>query len=74
MNPLDDALLQAHARDDRQALVDLYGQAADQTADLTAQRFYTTHAYVFALELGSPKAETLRQRLVKLGAEPAQKL
>ncbi len=71
MNPLDVALIQAHAREDRQALVDLYGQAAGQTTDQTAQRFYTTHAYVFALELGSPKAEMLRHRLIELGAEQA---
>lgn len=71
MNPLEAALLRAHAQDDRPALVELYSQAADETSDLTAKRFYATHAYVFALELGSPKAERLRTRLVELGAEPA---
>lgn len=61
---LDDALLAAHARDDRAALVRLYTQAADEACDLDAACFYLTHAFVFALELGLPEAATLNRRLV----------
>ena len=64
---LDTALLQAHAAGDRAALVTLYTQAADTSK--TARAFYLTHAYVFALEAGDPRAPALRARLVDLGAE-----
>ncbi len=63
MTSLQDRLLAAHANDDRAALVALYTQAADQTADTDAACFYLTHAYIFALELGDPASDALYQRL-----------
>jgi hypothetical protein len=53
---LDAALLDAHARGDRAALIALYADAADAAMDPTARAFYLTHAYVFALEAGDPRA------------------
>ena len=69
MSALDDRLLAAHAAMDTALLVDLYTEAADQAVDETACGFYLTHAYVFALELGSEKAPALRDRLIAMGRE-----
>ncbi len=69
MSSLDARLLQAHARDDRPALVTLYREAADGANDADAQGFYLTHAYIFALELGHPDAKTLHARLKQAGRE-----
>ena len=63
MTPLQDRLLDAHARNDRAALVGLYTEAADAAPDLDAACFYLTHAYIFALEKGDPAAERLYHRL-----------
>ncbi|MDG4647564.1 hypothetical protein P6F26_03845 [Roseibacterium sp. SDUM158017] len=65
---LDAALLAAHARGDRAALIGLYGDAAD-AATPRAAAFYLTHAHVFALEAGDPRASVLKARLVALGAD-----
>lgn len=67
---LDAALLAAHARDDRDALIRLYTLAGDQAEDrqdMGAAGFYLTHAFVFALEAGAPEAKTLNQRLADQG-------
>lgn len=67
---LDNRLLQAHAEDDKQALIDLYTLAADQSeaaGDIDAACFYLTHAFVFALEAGAPEAAVLNRRLVDRG-------
>lgn len=69
MTGLDARLLDAHARGDRQALIRLYAEAADQANDETACGFYLTHAYVFALEAGAPEAAALHARLVAMGRE-----
>ena len=69
MKALDDRLLRAHARDDRPSLVGLYTLAADRMNDLDAACFYLTHAYVFALELGDPRAGALHARLKAEGRE-----
>ena len=69
---LDAALLQAHSESDFQALVALYAQAADlaqSDGDTEAMCFYLTHAYVFALETGSPEAGALHARLKAEGRE-----
>ena len=71
MKTLHDALLLAHRSDDKPALVELYAQAADATNQRIERQFFLTHAYVFALEIGSPRAEVLRRILVDLGSEPA---
>lgn len=63
MTSLQDHLLDAHARDDRAALVTLYARAADGTDDIDAACFYLTHAYIFALELNDPATQTLYDRL-----------
>lgn len=63
---LDDALALAHAQDDREALVILYTKAADAAEihhDTMAARFYLTHAYVFALDVGSTDHVSLQIRL-----------
>ncbi len=70
MITLDAQLLAAHDKNDTVVLVNLYTQAADQSDDVDATCFYLTHAYVFALELGSYKAVNLRDRLVTHGREP----
>ncbi|MEL6586806.1 MAG: hypothetical protein AAFY65_17305 [Pseudomonadota bacterium] len=66
MRDLDAALLRAHAEDDRAALITLYGQAA-QCAVGTAKAFYLTHAWVFALEAGDPRAPELETVLARMG-------
>lgn len=67
--PLDAALCAAHLRGDGGALVGLYTRAADAAADADAASFYLTHAYVFALEAGDPRARALHARLCALGRE-----
>ena len=69
MRRLDDAILSAHASDDRRALVGLYARAAEGLNDLDAACFFLTHAYVFALETGAPEAGQLHARLVAQGRE-----
>ena len=56
-------------RPHRAALIALYAEASEGARGLTARRFYLTHAYVYALEAGSPEAVTMRGKLVDLGAE-----
>ena len=69
MNPLDMALIEAHAQGDGLRLTRLYTEAADATSDPRAASFFLTHAYVFALETGHPDAADLRARLVAMGCE-----
>ncbi len=70
LHTLDARLLAAHESNDATQLVTLYCEAAEATQDATAQRFYLTHAYVFALETGAPEAKALKSQLVALGSEP----
>ncbi len=67
MSDLDTRLLAAHAADDRKALISLYIEASEGAADEVAASFYLTHAYVFALEAGDPRASELAERLRKAG-------
>ena len=67
MSDLDDRLLAAHAREDRRALVTLYGEAGMTANDIDASCFYLTHAYIYALEMGHPDADSLHARLAKHG-------
>nr|WP_232204281.1 hypothetical protein [Roseobacter sp. CCS2] len=64
---LHDRLLDAHACDDKTALIALYTEAADSTGDINAACFYLTHAYIFALELGDPASVPLYRRLKAQG-------
>ena len=69
---LDGALIDAHSRDDNEALIALYeqaGLASEKTGDEMGACFYFTHAYVFALEQGAPQAEQLKTRLVNYGRD-----
>ena len=66
---LDAALLEAHSKGDRAALIGLYAEAADAAPDARGRSFYLTHAYVFALEAGDPRATKLKARLVSEGAD-----
>jgi hypothetical protein len=66
---LDQALLDAHARGDTDALIRLYRQAADAASTEKAAGFYLTHAYVFALEAGDPRSSDLKQSLVRMGRD-----
>ena len=69
MTSLNERLLQAHERGDCAALVELYEKAAEQATAQAATCFYLTHAYVYALEIGSAEAPGLRERLIALGVE-----
>lgn len=69
MADLDTRLLAAHAAGDLAALITLYTAAADQAATPAAAGFYLTQAYIFALDAGSPAAETLCSRLRAMGRE-----
>ena len=65
-------MLAAHAENDLAELVDLYTRAANMSetaGDTDAACFYLTQAYVFALDIGAPAAQTLRARLKDLGRE-----
>lgn len=66
---LNERLLAAHAAKDKAALVSLYTRAADVSATMDATCFYLTHAYIFALDLGDPRASALHARLVEHGRE-----
>ncbi|KIN66508.1 hypothetical protein [Sulfitobacter donghicola] len=69
MITLHTLMLEAHAADDKGALIGLYTQAADRADDVDAECFFLTHAYVFALEAADPRAQDLRARLVTHGRE-----
>ncbi|QMU59747.1 MAG: hypothetical protein GKR98_17120 [Boseongicola sp.] len=63
---LNDEILAAHERDDRNALVELYRQAADREesrADLDGMCFFLTYAWIFALEMDHDLQEELCARL-----------
>lgn len=65
-------MLAAHARNDSEALMALYSEAADLQevqGDIDAACFYLTHAFVFALEAGSLEVDALQLRLWKRGRE-----
>ncbi len=69
-NELDRLLLEAHDRNDHEALIRYYTQAADEREaahDIDAACFYLTHAFVFALEAGAPEADVLNARLAAHG-------
>ncbi len=68
---LHNALLDAHENHDGHALIGLYEQAAMQSSDEDAIGFFLTHAYVFALECGDPRARGLQHRLVEMGRDVA---
>lgn len=66
---LDARLLRAHHDNDTGALVALYAEAADRATSDVARGFYLTHAYIFALERGDPRAAALHARLKQMGRE-----
>lgn len=69
MSYLDAQMLAAHGMADTFALIGLYTQAADAAVDVDSECFFLTHAFVFALEEGDARAQTLRARLVHHGRE-----
>ncbi|WP_299414550.1 hypothetical protein [uncultured Sulfitobacter sp.] len=72
MSDLHAQMLAAHATGDVDALIGLYTQAADQASDVDQACFFLTHAHVFALEAGDPRAQTLRAQLVSHGRETSE--
>ena len=71
---LEADLLEAHASDDRAALVRLYTKAAEgEEADGRIDRacFFLTYAWIYALEAGFDEASVLKARLVSHGREVA---
>ena len=66
---LDRQLLDAHARGDKHALVLLYTRASETAQSEDARYFYLTHAYIFALDTGHPRAQALRDELKAAGRE-----
>ncbi len=67
MSALDAKLLEAHARDDRTALIALYAEASALSNEAVESAFFLTHAFVFALEAGDPRASGLHRRLKDMG-------
>lgn len=67
MRDLHARLLAAHEANDGPALITLYIEASATAGDETAAAFFLTHAYVFALEAGDPRAATLREDLIRRG-------
>lgn len=65
-NDLQTRLLAAHASNDRPALIELYLEASETAETEDASGFYLTHAYVFALEAGDPRARGLKSRLTAM--------
>lgn len=69
---LDARLIAAHEARDWGALVGLYAQAGESSeaaGSIDAACFYLTHAYVFALQTGDPRAADLHARLKARGRE-----
>lgn len=66
---LHERLLSAHADTNRNALVALYTEAAEAANDLDTACFFLTHAYIFALDAGDPRAPALHARLMAEGRE-----
>lgn len=66
---LDQRLLEAHALDDRAALVTLYKNASDLAESDDARYFFLTHAYIFALDCGHPLTPELHAQLKAAGRE-----
>ncbi|MEO1066376.1 MAG: hypothetical protein AAFW47_03245 [Pseudomonadota bacterium] len=69
---LDAALLEAHAREDVEALAQLYEQAGldeEGRGNTDAACFFFTHAYVFALEAGGDGAASIKAKLVANGRD-----
>jgi len=69
---LDARLIAAHEARNWPLLVALYTQAADSSeaaGNVDAACFHLTHAYVFALQTGDPRAADLHQRLKARGRE-----
>ena len=69
---LDATLLLAHEQNNYEQLVILYrkaGLSCIDTKNVDAGCFYLTHAYIFALEMGSPNAGELHKVLVSYGRE-----
>jgi len=67
---LDARLLAAHAKQDAHALVALYTAAAQRrqaAGDAMGEAFFLTHAWIFALESGDDRADSLKARLATLG-------
>ena len=67
--------MDAHARNDVDALAGLYADAAALTevaGDVDATCFYLTQAYVFALSAGLPIAATINRKLVAFGRDELQ--
>lgn len=72
LKTLDAALLTAHAEKDRATLVRLYQTAGEMRLAEGAENagcFYLTHAYIYALDCGDPRAPELRARLIEFGRE-----
>ena len=64
---LEARLLAAHAKADTEELISGYALAADRAemaGDIDKACFFLTHAWVFALEAGDPRAAALHARLV----------
>ncbi|MDJ1017489.1 MAG: hypothetical protein QNJ35_13330 [Paracoccaceae bacterium] len=67
---LEARLLAAHARADTEELIAGYTRAAEHAkmaGDTDKACFFLTHAWVFALEAGDPRAAQLRARLMSEG-------
>ncbi|WP_341861197.1 hypothetical protein [Gymnodinialimonas sp. 57CJ19] len=63
------ALYHGQQTGDWAQVITQYMEAAEAEATEQGAAFYLTHAYVHALEAGDPRADTLKQRLIALGAE-----
>ena len=69
---LHQRLLAAHAKGDLAVLSELYREAADAAqvaGDIDRAAFFLTHAWIFALDAGLPRAEGARAQLVAWGRD-----
>ena len=64
---LESELLAAHESRDVDAIISLYAVAAERSEDSEREAFFLTHAWVFALEAGDPRAPEFHRRLRELG-------
>lgn len=68
----EQAILQAHADDDKPALSHMYAQLGKRSLASGKNEqaaFFFTQAYVFGLDCGAPDTASIKEVLISLGSE-----